>query len=221
LTLTSEWAHHRWGPILGIDSVASLVDEGGHFFPRAQVNTWKLEEVREELSAQIQKVKNAGVVPTHIDSHMLAVFGSVDLTKTYTGLGRKNGVPFLSAASFFAGSLGSELDRIISDSDIVVDNIFSLRPGLPEREWKNYYLRVLKALKPGLNQLIVHLGYDDAELRAITSGHAFWGAAWRQRDYDAVMSEEFRSAVKEENIQLVGWNQLNSLRQSTTANLQS
>jgi predicted glycoside hydrolase/deacetylase ChbG (UPF0249 family) len=138
LTLTSEWTHHRWGPVLGIESVASLVDGGGHFFPRAEASAWKLEEVREELSAQIQKVKSTGVVPTHIDSHMLAVFGSIDLARAYVELGRQIGMPFLSAASLFIGALGPGFDQIILDSDIVVDNIFSLRPGLPEREWKNY-----------------------------------------------------------------------------------
>ena len=33
------------------------------------------------------------------------------------------------------------------------------------------------------------------------------------------MSEEFRSVVKEYNIQLVGWNQLSSIKQSATPNL--
>ena len=106
---------------------------------------------------------------------------------------------------------------MVSDTDIVVDKVFSIRPGFPEREWKEYYLRVLRSITAGLNQLIVHLGYDDDELRAVTSGHAFWGAAWRQRDYDVVMSDEFRSVLKENNIQLIGWNKLNSLRQSSAA----
>jgi chitin disaccharide deacetylase len=109
------------------------------------------------------------------------------------------------------------VEQLVSDTDIVVDRVFSIRPGFPEREWKEFYLRVLKSITPGVNQLIVHLGYDDAELQAITSGHAFWGAAWRQRDYDVVMSDEFRSLLKENNIQLIGWNKLNFLKQSSAA----
>ena len=31
------------------------------------------------------------------------------------------------------------------------------------------------------------------------------------------MSDEFRSALKEHNVQLIGWNKLNSLRQLATA----
>ncbi len=208
LTLTSEWKQYRWRPLIGVESGASLVDGTGHFLPRAPAAGWKLEEARSELSAQLEHARRTGLIPTHIDSHMLSVFGNADLTKAYFDLGRQIGIPFFVSSPLIPG-----LEHLITDADIVVDNVFSLRPGLPEREWTEYYLRVLRSLKPGLNLLIVHLGYDDTELQAVTSGHAFWGAAWRQRDYDAVMSEEFRSAIKENNIQLMGWNQLNSLRQ--------
>jgi predicted glycoside hydrolase/deacetylase ChbG (UPF0249 family) len=208
LTLTSEWKQYRWRPLIGVESGASLVDGTGHFLPRAPAAGWKLEEARSELSAQLEHARRAGLVPTHIDSHMLSVFGNADLTKAYFDLGRQIGIPFFVSSPLIPG-----LEHLITDADIVVDNVFSLRPGLPEREWTEYYLRVLRSLKPGLNLLIVHLGYDDPELQAVMSGHAFWGAGWRQRDYDAVMSEEFRSAIKENNIQLMGWNQLNSLRQ--------
>lgn len=190
LTLTSEWKQYRWRPIVGVQAGASLVDETGHFFSRAPAAGWNLEEARQELSAQVEQARRAGVTPTHIDSHMLSVFGNPHLTRAYIDLGRQIGIPF-----FVSGPLISGLDQLITDTDIVVDNVFSLRPGLPEREWKEYYLRVVRSLNPGLNQLIVHLGYDDEELQAVTAGRAFWGAGWRQRDYDAIMSEEFRSAI--------------------------
>jgi hypothetical protein len=206
LTLTSEWKYYRWRPIVG-DQGLSLVDDTGHFFHHATGAAWNLDEARMELSAQIVQAGRAGIVSTHIDSHMLSVLENVDLTKAYIELGRSNGIPFLISDSLTTG-----IEHLVIDTDIVVDKVFSLRPGLPEHEWKEYYLRVLRSITPGLNQLIVHLGYDDPELQAVTSGHAFWGAAWRQRDHDAVMSDEFRSALKEHNIQLIGWNKLNSLR---------
>jgi hypothetical protein len=143
---------------------------------------------------------------------MLFPLQSNALAEAYIDLGRQHGVPFLMSASWT-----SALDCEIRDTDILVDDVFSLRPGLPEHEWKAYYLRVLHSIKPGLSQLIVHLGYDDAELRAVTAGRAFWGAAWRQRDYDTVMSKEFKAAILNNNIQVVGWNRLDSIRQSATA----
>jgi chitin disaccharide deacetylase len=161
-----------------------------------------------EWSAQILQARQTGMNPTHIDSHMLCALANPALAKVYIELGRSNGIPFL-----ISSSLNSEVEHLLTNTDIVVDQVFSLRPGLPHKHWEQYYLRVLRSISPGLNVLIVHLGYDDAELQAVTAGRAFWGAAWRQRDYDAVTSDAFRSALKEYNIQLIGWNKLTSLTQ--------
>lgn len=209
LTLTSEWKYYRWRPIIGSQG-ASLVDDTGYFVHHAERANWNVADAQMELAAQVLEARRAGVIPTHIDSHALSVFGSTDLSRAYAEIGRRNVIPFL-----ISGSLTSGVEHMVSDTDIVVDKVFSIRPGFPEREWKEYYLRVLRSIAPGLNQLIVHLGHDDEELRAVTSGHAFWGAAWRQRDYDVVMSDEFKSVLKENNVQLIGWNKLNSLRQSS------
>jgi chitin disaccharide deacetylase len=211
LTLTSEWKYYRWRPIAG-DRCTSLVDDTGHFFHNASGAAWNLDEARTELAAQIAHARRAGLVPTHIDSHMLSALANGDLARAYTELGRSHAIPFL-----ISGSVTGGVEQIVDDSDIVVDRVFSIRPGFPERDWKEYYLRVLRSVTPGLNQLIVHLGYDDAELQAVTSGHAFWGSAWRQRDYDVVMSDEFRGVLQENNIQLIGWNKLNSLRQAAAS----
>ncbi|MGC2186319.1 MAG: polysaccharide deacetylase family protein [Terriglobales bacterium] len=209
LTLTSEWKHYRWRPITG-DQYASLVDDTGYFVHHAEGAGWDLADAQMELAAQVVAARRAGVIPTHIDSHALSVFENIELSRAYAELGRRNGIPFL-----ISGSVTAAVEHIVSDTDIVVDKVFSIRPGFPEGEWKEYYLRVLRSITPGLNQLIVHLGNDGDELRAVTSGHAFWGAAWRQRDYDVVMSDEFKSGLRENNIQLIGWNKLNSLRQSS------
>ena len=66
----------------------------------------------------------------------------------------------------------------------------------------------MRALKPGLTEMIVHLGRDDAELRAVTVNHEPWGAAWRQRDDEALRSPEFRQALKDNGVVLVRWKDL-------------
>jgi hypothetical protein len=75
-------------------------------------------------------------------------------------------------------------------------------------EWRKYYLDVIRNLKPGLNWLGVHLGYDDAELRAVTVGWDEWGADWRQRDVDVLSSAEFRQALKDNHVVLVTWREI-------------
>jgi hypothetical protein len=79
--------------------------------------------------------------------------------------------------------------------------------GTPE-QWRKFYLDAVRNLKPGLNWIGVHLGYDDAELRAVTVGYDSWGADWRQRDYDVLTSAEFRQALKDNHVVLVTWREI-------------
>ena len=76
---------------------------------------------------------------------------------------------------------------------------------------KAFYLNVVRGLRAGVSEIIVHLGHDDAELRAITSGHEPYGAAWRQKDYDVVTSSEFSNALRENDVFLVTWGKLGTL----------
>jgi hypothetical protein len=78
-------------------------------------------------------------------------------------------------------------------------------PDVPIAGWKNFYLDAIKNLKPGLTEMIVHLGHDDAELQAVTVDHPDYGAAWRQRDYDIVTRAEFKQALEDNHIVLVHW----------------
>jgi len=57
-------------------------------------------------------------------------------------------------------------------------------------------------------ELIVHLGFDDDEMRGATWNHPNWGAAWRQHDFDLVKSSEFRQFLKDQGFVLVGWKDL-------------
>ena len=81
----------------------------------------------------------------------------------------------------------------------------------PTNGWKQWYLDQIKNLKPGLSEILVHLGYDDAELQAVTVNHPAYGSAWRQRDYDVVNSAEFKQALKDNKIVLVTWRDLHKL----------
>ena len=80
----------------------------------------------------------------------------------------------------------------------------------PER-WTESYVAALKSIQPGLHYLVVHLGYDDSELRAITVDHPDYGAAWRQRDFNAVTSPEFKKALGDNHITLIGWKDLKNM----------
>jgi len=56
--------------------------------------------------------------------------------------------------------------------------------------------------------LIVHLAYDDDEMRGSTWNHPDWGAAWRQHDLDTMKSPEFQKFLKDQRFVLVSWKDL-------------
>ena len=56
--------------------------------------------------------------------------------------------------------------------------------------------------------MVVHLAYDDEEMRAATADRPTWGAAWRRRDFEFVTSDLFRRLLEENGIELTTWRDL-------------
>ncbi|HKO17048.1 MAG TPA: polysaccharide deacetylase family protein [Gemmatimonadaceae bacterium] len=202
LTLTSEWQTYRWGSVASRDSVRSLLDTAG-LFPAdvPPVAAAKPAEVERELRAQIARALALGIHPTHIDSHMGALFATPDLIATYVKVAHECHLPFLAVKQLARAAPGAPF----TDRDIMLDTVVIAGPDVPRDQWKAFYLNAIARLRPGLSEMIVHLGHDDAELRAVTVDHEPYGAAWRQRDYDVVTSPEFRQALQEHHVVLVRW----------------
>jgi predicted glycoside hydrolase/deacetylase ChbG (UPF0249 family) len=166
--------------------------------------------VEEEIVAQVVLAKQAGINPSHLDSHMLSV-ARPEYIGSYMKVARQFGLPFLIDEHWHAYS---SPDDPATSADIIVSGLFQAGPQLSPASLEDYYLSVLRELQPGLNQLIVHAGFNDAELRAITQGQQAYGAAWRQRDFEIVMSEKFKSVLREHDIDIVNWGMLKPLVQS-------
>jgi len=83
-----------------------------------------------------------------------------------------------------------------------------INPGIDAKDWTAWYEKQLAPLGPGVYQVIVHLAYDDDEMRGATWDHPDWGAAWRQHDLDMVKSAEFQKFLKDQGFVLVGWKDL-------------
>jgi predicted glycoside hydrolase/deacetylase ChbG (UPF0249 family) len=186
--------------------VPSLLDSAGIFpsdvppvVARAQP-----AEVERELDAQIDRAVALGIHPTHIDSHMGALFTTNDLIATYINVAHTHHLPFLAMHGNPPG-----VTRVpLAMNDIVLDNVIVASPDVPRDKWKEFYLNAVARLRPGLTEIIFHLGHDDAELQAITVNHEPYGSAWRQRDYQVVMSPEFRKALADNHVILVRWKDL-------------
>ena len=206
LTLTSEWETYRWGSTAPRDQVPSLNDADGTLpkGTRTVATRAKLDDVERELRAQIDRAYAIGIKPTHVDSHMGALFTTPELMATYVKVARSYKLPFLG----FIAAPRPGTQAVVTPQDIIPDTVLIADERVPTEQWKQFYLDAIKNLKPGLTELIVHLGYDDAELRAVTVNHPAYGAAWRQRDFDVLGSPEFKQALKDNGVTLVTWREI-------------
>jgi predicted glycoside hydrolase/deacetylase ChbG (UPF0249 family) len=211
LTLTAEWQTYRWGSVAPRDRVPSLLDSAG-IFPNDEkivAANAKPAEVEIELRAQIERALALGIHPTHVDSHMGSLFTTPALIATYVKVAHEYHLPFLALKGSPLAGPGAGL----SPRDIVLDAVIIAGDDVPRDKWKEFYLNAIAGIKPGLTEMIVHLGQDDAELQAITVNHEPYGAAWRQRDYDMVRSADFRKALADNHVILVKWKDLGRIAQ--------
>lgn len=210
LTLTAEWKTYRWGPVESKDKVPSLLDPSGYLWPEVEpaVRALKAEEVEREIRAQIEHAIAMGIHPTHIDSHMGTLFARPDLFAAYVKVAHEYKLPFLAVLTPDAPK---ELRSLLSEKDIILDSVVIAGPQVSPANWNRFYTNAIENLKPGVTEIIVHLGHNDAELQAVTVDHSDYGAAWRQRDYDAVTSPEFKKAIQDNHVILIHWKDLKKL----------
>ncbi len=209
LTLTSEWRDYRWGSVASSGQVSSLLGTDGTFPGDVEPVAARaaIAEVERELRAQVERALALGIRPTHLDSHMGALFATPALMATYVKVAHDYRLPFLA----LRGRPGAAPPAMQSEHDVLLDAVVMAGPEIPRERWLAFYLDAVANLRPGLTEMIVHLGRDDAELQAVTVNHPDYGAAWRQRDFDVVTSAEFRRALREHGVVLVTWRELGAL----------
>jgi chitin disaccharide deacetylase len=211
LTLTSEWTHFRWGPVMPRDRVPSLLDKDG-YFRLSESEAAKLADLKEvelEIRAQIERAKAAGIVPTHLDSHMGTLYQSKELFDLFLRVGRDYKLPVRIARSWF--SRADFIEPLIKPEDVYIDRVLDINPQVAPQDWAKFYSDALSKLEPGVTEIVIHLAYDDGEMRGATFDHPDWGAAWRQRDFDYFSSDAFRKVLEQNKIKLITWRELGKL----------
>ena len=213
LTLTAEWENLKWDGVSSSGDIPSLLDANG-YLPSTVVpvvQNGKLIELEKEITAQVQRALDVGLKPTHLDSHMGTLFQKPEFFKIYQEVGRKFKIPVMIPYGAIAQT---PLAKEIAPNQIVVDQITMFDGSTPAEEWKMAYLEIIKNLKPGLNEIIVHLAYDNEEMQAVTVNHPAFGSAWRQRDLEVMMDDDFKSLIKQRNIKLVTWREIQKIQYS-------
>ena len=184
--------------------VPSLHNNLNNFYwnKRKFVKNADLKEIKMELQAQIDLAKSMGLKPSHIDSHEGALFFDPNIFQIYVDLAVENDllafVPIEASMHF-----NRELEK--PNNAVIVDQFHMLHEGTNVEEIENFYYDVVENLKPGLSQIIIHLGKDEPILKEITVDHPNFDYRWRQKDYDIMNSKEFKDLLEKNDIKLISW----------------
>lgn len=209
LTLTSEWETMKWSPVASKDKVKSLINDEGFFYDNCtdfQKNA-NLNEVETELRAQIEQAKTMGIDPSHLDTHMGCLIYSQELLNLYLKLGEEYKIPALIDRESYDKATQETRD-LIKNKSLILEKIITAFPSDFDSGMAKYYEKVLTNLSSGVQILLIHTAFDDAEMQALTINHPEWGSKWRQEDFDFFTSEKCQQLIENENIKLVTWREI-------------
>jgi len=209
LTLTAEWNQYKWDGVLPSSEIPSLINEDGYFYSSVEEVLQHADpaEVEKEIRAQIDRALAFGIRPTHLDNHMGPLFMDQELIQIYMKVGREYNLPVLLPSNYMGLYSMMGIREYIGDIQ-GMPYVYMKMENSSTDEWNVFYNQVMDTIQPGLNELIVHLAIDNAEMQAIAAGHPDYGSLWRQNDYNYLMSDEFKKMLEENHIQLVGWREI-------------
>jgi predicted glycoside hydrolase/deacetylase ChbG (UPF0249 family) len=217
LTHTSEWQYYRWGSVASKDKVKGLIDSEGYLHrdvAGVYANS-SPEEALIEGRAQIQKLLDAGVPLTHIDSHMGTVQLNLDFFKIYVQLAAEFNLPMRMASRETMERMGAGngkiRDELKAQGFVFTDNFIYdelIEGNYSQADTKKFWTDVIKNLKPGITELFVHSTILTDESRSITGS-----AQKRDEEYRCfVLDPEIRQLLEDEGIILIGYRPLMELQ---------
>lgn len=193
LTLTSEWSLYKWRPIT---NCPGLTDEDGNFYPMVwknenfppnssiQESDWNLDEIEQELRAQIEiSLKHVPHV-SHISTHM----------------GFNN----------FDPKIGKLVARLAKEYNLDVDmegikrfTGWSRDDAYEDRIDK--FCENLEKLIPGKYLFVEHPGYEGEEMKTV--GHNGYKNVATDREWvtHVFTSNKVKNTIKKKNIRLISY----------------
>lgn len=222
LTLTSEWKHYRWGPVAGRSIVPGLIDEHGYLYHGVAdvVTHTQPEEFKAEIRAQVELATAMGIEPTHLDSHMGTCF-QPQFIQYYIELGIEKNIPVLmfgghmqhigAEAGPFKILLRSLSEQLWAAGLPVIDDLVTKPTQAKEyEERKSELITLLREMKPGITEIIVHCT-EPTETFSYISG----SGATRQAELRLMTDPDIKVFIESEGIVLTNWRQLKERRQRT------
>ena len=214
-------------PVLPVAEVSSLLDEAGDFYgsyplfiKRFLRGKIRLAEVERELAAQIDRIRMAGIQPSHLDSHqhlhVLPGIGGLvlDLARRFSI--RAIRIPAEPVA--FIGATPATVGRLVGRGGLtMLANLFRQHAAAAGIRTSDHFygmlaggqltepaiLAILRRLPPGDSELMTHPGFADESL-----ADAFrWDYQW-DAERQALTAPAVRALLAERQIRLISFREL-------------
>lgn len=220
-TLHSDWPQQPWRGAAPRERSASLwAQDGLRADAGALRKAARSADVTNELTAQARFLLDRGCAIDHADSHGGTLYGANGRLFFLNAfrLCRRLGLPFrfplrgdflrrqfgegynpaLGAAHRAIAAMG-RLHGVALPDDMLTNPFPAERCGGYEG-LRDYYLRGLRALKPGVTELFLHPALEDPQALA-------WSAQWHKRLWEMrfLQSGEFARALEQEGFLLTSW----------------
>jgi predicted glycoside hydrolase/deacetylase ChbG (UPF0249 family) len=219
-------------PLSSPDRVPTLVEPDGNFpvlgrlLARLSLGQVRSDDLRRELTAQVEWAQRRGIRPDHFDSHH-HVHVHPRVTPIVLALAREHGVTWIrsaievEAAPALVGLSPKNTVRTVAISALgLVARTMIRRAGLQTTRHfrgigmgmgfgEQQLLATLARLPAGLTELMTHPGHPDDELARLTDF-----VDGRDRELAAITSETARDIVRRRRVRLTSFTWLDEARRT-------
>ena len=232
LTTTSEWGTYRWRPLTPAET---LCDEEGfmwHESDQFEINA-DIDEVEAEIHAQIKRLTDWGLNPSHLDNHMGSLYGietgRLELLNQIFDITADYKLPFrfpghIDKASFENETLGIKVDPQLIMSLFDKFTAYAKGKGIampdylipgdwngPQKDsfenYREYIYEMYRAFPEGVTETYIHPAMESEELKGITG-------SWQRRvwEYQLFSDPKTRQHIESLGIKLINYRDLAEMR---------
>ena len=217
-TLTAEWGEYRWSALSTCDPDSGLLDKDGFLWQTSEETQAHamVEEISQELNAQIKKAIDWGVDVTHVDTHMGTIMHP-KFIQVYLNAAFQANIPamlprgdvdtfiHMGVDPDIAAGTAAMINQLEEQGYPLIDKMAMLPLDQPDGQVE-IAKKMLSELPTGVTHFLFHPSIDSPELRAIAPD---WPS--RVANYHTFMNPEIKRFIKDQGIQVIGYHHLRDL----------